>query len=233
MVGIVGPALRAVWHLNAADIGILNTITFGSAAIGRLASGYIGDRYGRRTMLGINLILFTIGAIGCALAPSLGILSLFRAVVGFGLGGLSTAVTMLSEFCSPKFRGTAVGLVNVGAGGFGNFLAPAFGLLIFAIFPGDNKWRWLFASLALPSYPRHLYPRFIPETPRFLRPRQNRRGQSRPLDPRLRFAQSETHHPVRLISPSRPQPSWQRRRVIGIFRPAILACTAASPSPSS
>jgi MFS family permease len=168
-IGIVGPALRSTWNLSAADIGFLNTITFGSAALGRLLSGIISDRYGRRTMLGINLILFTIGSIGCALSPSFAILCLFRAVVGFGIGGeVSTAVTMLSEFNSPKFRGTATGLVNVGAGGFGNFLAPAFGLLIFALFSGGENWRWLFASLGVPCLLVVFYRRFVPETPRFL-----------------------------------------------------------------
>ena len=168
-IGIVGPALRATWGLTATDIGFLNTITFGSAALGRLMSGVVGDRYGRRVMLGINLILFTIGSIGCAVAPSFGVLCLVRAVVGFGIGGeISTAVTMLSEICSPKFRGTAAGLVNVGAGGFGNFLAPAFGLLIFTLFAGENAWRWLFATLAVPCVLVVFYRRFVPETPRFL-----------------------------------------------------------------
>ncbi|RVI14078.1 MFS transporter, partial [Sinorhizobium meliloti] len=105
----------------------------------------------------------------CAMAPNFTMLCFARAIVGFGVGGeISTAVTMLSEFCSPKFRGTAAGLVNVGAGGFGNFLAPAFGLLIFTLFPGENSWRWLFASLALPALLVVFYRRFVPETPRFL-----------------------------------------------------------------
>lgn len=168
-IGIVGPALRQQWGLTSADIGLLNTVTFAMAALGRLSSGFIGDRYGRRVMLGVNLLLFTIGSIGCALAPDFAVLCLFRAIVGFGVGGeISTAVTMMSEFCSPKFRGTAAGLVNVGAGGFGNFLAPAFGLLIFSIFPGENSWRWLFAALGVPCLLVVFYRRFVPETPRFL-----------------------------------------------------------------
>jgi putative MFS transporter len=61
-----------------------------------------------------------------------------------------------------------VGLVNVGAGGMGNFLAPAFGLLIFTLFPGDNAWRWLFVALMVPALLAAFYRRFIPETPRFL-----------------------------------------------------------------
>jgi len=168
-VGVAGPGLRAQWHLAAADIGVLNTVTFGSAAIGRLLSGVIGDRYGRRVMLGLDLLLFTIGSLACALAPGFGMLCLARAVVGFGVGGeLSTAVTMLSEFCSPRFRGMATGLVNVGAGGFGNFLAPAFGLLIFSLFPGPGSWRFLFAALAIPALLVVFYRRYVPETPRYL-----------------------------------------------------------------
>jgi len=168
-IGVAGPLLREHWGLSGADIGLLNTITFGSAAIGRLLSGILGDRYGRRVMLTFNLLLFSLGSAACALAPDYTFLCIARAVVGFGVGGeLSTAVTMLSEFCSPKFRGVAAGLVNVGAGGFGNFLAPVYGLMIFSLFPGEDSWRWLFASLALPALLVVFYRRYIPETPRFL-----------------------------------------------------------------
>lgn len=168
-VGIIGPMLKEQWGLSASDIGMLNTVTFACAAIGRIVSGYIADRYGRRVMLSVDLLLFTIGAGICAMAPNLAVMALGRAVVGFGLGGeIAIAVTMLSEFCSSKFRGTAVGLVNVGAGGLGNFLAPAFGLLVFWIFPGDNGWRWLFVCLMVPALLAAFYRRYIPETPRFL-----------------------------------------------------------------
>jgi len=168
-VGIVGPMLKQQWGLTASDIGLLNSVTFACAAIGRIISGYIADRYGRRVMLSVDLLLFTLGAGICAMAPNLGVMALGRAVVGFGLGGeIAIAVTMLSEFCSTKFRGTAVGLVNVGAGGLGNFLAPGFGLLVFSLFPGDNAWRWLFACLMVPALLGAFYRRYIPETPRFL-----------------------------------------------------------------
>jgi len=75
---------------------------------------------------------------------------------------------MLAEFCSAKFRGTAVGLINVGGGGLGNMLAPAFALGVFALFPGENAWRWLFGCLVLPALFIVFYRRFIPETPRYL-----------------------------------------------------------------
>lgn len=168
-VGLVGPLLREYWGISAAQIGFLNTLTFGAAAIGRLGSGYIADRFGRRTMLSINLMLFTLGALICALATNYTMLAAGRFIVGFGLGGeISIAVTMLAEFCSSRFRGVAVGAINVAGGGLGNMLAPGFGLAVFAFFPGPDSWRWLFGCLVLPAFFVLLYRRFIPETPRFL-----------------------------------------------------------------
>ncbi|MFC3107500.1 MFS transporter [Undibacterium arcticum] len=168
-VGLIGPMLREQWGISVTQVGFLNTLTFSAAALGRIGSGYIADRYGRRTMLSANLLLFTLGAIICALAPNYTVLAAGRFIVGMGLGGeISIAVTMLAELCSTRFRGTAVGLVSVGSGGLGNMLAPAFGLAVFAMFPGPDSWRWLFGCLVVPAFFVVFYRRFIPETPRFL-----------------------------------------------------------------
>lgn len=85
-IGLVGPILREQWGLTGTDIGFLNTITFASAAAGRLLSGILGDRYGRRVMLSFNLLLFTLGSALCALAPGFGWMCVARAIVGFGVG---------------------------------------------------------------------------------------------------------------------------------------------------
>jgi putative MFS transporter len=232
-VGIAGPALRAQWQLGAADIGFLNTITFIFSALGRLTAGVIADRYGRRVMLNVDLLLFTLGAVICAVAPSFAMLCVGRAVVGSGLGGeLSIAITMLAEFCPPRFRGTAVGLVNVGSGGVGNFLAPGFGLLVFMIFPGPENWRWLFGVLVLPALLVVVYRRFIPETPRYLLSRGNVTAANLVLSrlasgrltgtPRPANYLSQTAAPIAPPRTSRPteifKPPFARRTV-----PAALA----------
>jgi len=168
-VGLIGPILREDWKLNAGDIGFLNTITFFAAAIGRLGSGLLADRFGRRLMLNANLLMFTLGATICALAPDYRVLASGRFLVGLGLGGeIVTAVTLLSEFCSTRFRGTAVGLINVGGGGLGNMLAPALAIGVFAVFTGADRWRWLFAVLVLPAVMVMFFRRYVPETPRYL-----------------------------------------------------------------
>lgn len=129
------------------------------------------DRIGRRTLLGANLMIFAVGSLLCAFAPSYEILVAARFLVGLGLGGeIATAVIMLAEFFSAKHRGTAVGLINVAAAGLGNMLAPLFGVIVFSVFTGDDRWRWLFGILVIPALAVVVYRRALPETPRYLPP---------------------------------------------------------------
>jgi putative MFS transporter len=71
------------------------------------------------------------------------------------------------------FRGTAVSLFNMGAGGLGNPVSFAFAFLILGTFGEffggvENSWRWFFALLALPALLALYLRRHLPESPRFL-----------------------------------------------------------------
>ncbi len=166
-VGIAGPMLREQWGgLGGTEIGLLNTATFTAVALGRVLAGALMDRFGRRMLLGLNLLVFAFGSVLCAIAPNYEVLVGARFLVGLGLGGeIATAVIMLAEFFSAKHRGTAVGLINVAAAGLGNMLAPLFGVIVFAVFSGDDGWRWLFGTLVLPALAVVVYRRALPETP--------------------------------------------------------------------
>ncbi|MFC0178948.1 MFS transporter [Thorsellia kenyensis] len=168
-IGLIGPLLKEYWGITPEKIGLLNTVTFIFAAIGRITSGYFSDLYGRRVMLRFNIGFFAIGSVLCAISPNYGFLLFSRAVVGFGLGGeISTAVTILSEFCSTRFRGTAVGLVNVGGGGLANMLAPAIALGVFTLIPTEGNWRYLYVTLFVPTLIIFYFRKYIPESPRYL-----------------------------------------------------------------
>ena len=71
-VGITGPVLRESWGLDTGDIGLLNTMTFTATALGRVVTGLVCDKYGRRRLLIVNLIIFAWGSLFCAVAPSYG-----------------------------------------------------------------------------------------------------------------------------------------------------------------
>ncbi len=185
-VGLTGPVLQLEWGTTVTQIGVLNTIGFGAAALGRVVTGMVGDKLGRRLMLTVGLLVFCLGAGLSAIAPTYEFLAFARFVAGFGLGGeIAIAVTMLSEFFPARHRGPAVGLVNVAAAGFGNMLAPAFGLAVYAIFTGPDRWRMLFALMILPAVLVVFYRRYVPETPRFLLSRGPDRGHQRGARPAL------------------------------------------------
>ncbi|GAB3128674.1 MFS transporter [Tsukamurella serpentis] len=168
-VGIAGPILKADWGIGGTQIGLLNTATFTAVALGRVLAGALMDRVGRRRLLGLNLLVFAIGSLLCAIAPNYESLVVARFLVGLGLGGeIASAVVLLSEFFSARNRGTAIGLINVAAAGLGNMLAPLFGVIVFAVFSGEERWRWLFGVLVIPALIVVVYRRALPESPRYL-----------------------------------------------------------------
>ena len=89
------------WTVNA------YTLTF---AVLLLTGAALGDRFGRRRMFAIGVGIFTLASIAAALAPSVEVLNIARAVQG--LGGaivMPLTLTILSAAVPPERRGLALG----------------------------------------------------------------------------------------------------------------------------
>ena len=90
------------WTINA------YTLTIGVLL---LTAAAVGDRLGRRRVLAIGLVVFTVSSAACALAPSIGVLIAARTAQGIGTAMvLPQALALLSAAFPPETRGKAMGL---------------------------------------------------------------------------------------------------------------------------
>ena len=134
------------------------------AIIGAVIGGKLADRFGRRNVLIQVGILFIIGAIGTALAPTTTWLAIGRVVVGIAIGVASfTAPLYISEVSPPQVRGKLVSLnqLMITIGIVVSYLAD-YGL------SGARAWRWMFGVAAIPALILVIGLIFVPESPRWL-----------------------------------------------------------------
>jgi EmrB/QacA subfamily drug resistance transporter len=119
------------WTVNA------YTLTF---AVLLLTGAALGERFGRRRLFVIGLAVFTAGSAAAALAPSLTVLLVARAVQGAG-GAIVTplSLTLLTSAVPAERRGLAIGAWS-GVSGLGVGLGPVVGG---AIVEGIS-WHWIF-----------------------------------------------------------------------------------------
>ena len=128
----LGASLESLeWTVNA------YTLTF---AVLLLTGAALGDRFGRRRTFSVGVGIFTAGSVAAALAPSIGMLNLARAVQG--LGGaivLPLTLTILSAAVPPNKRGLALG-----AWGGISGLAVALGPVVGGAIVQGISWQWIF-----------------------------------------------------------------------------------------
>lgn len=138
------------WVLN------IYALTF---AVFMVAGGKLGDSYGRRRMMTIGLLVFIAASIGCALAPTIGLLILARAVQGLGAAlvwpsMLGAGATLVTEERRGVVMGMLLACVNIG-----NVVGPLMGGLAVAF----ADWRFFFiVNIALACVSLLLCRRLLP-----------------------------------------------------------------------
>jgi MFS transporter, SP family, galactose:H+ symporter len=149
--GVISGAIlfiRDQFRLTAGRTEAIVSAVLVGAVIGAALSGALADRYGRKKVIIVTAILFAAGAIGAALANSVGMLVIFRIIIGIAIGVASyTAPLYISEISPPDVRGALVSL---------NQLMITCGIVVsylvdYALSLGANEWRWMFALGAVPA----------------------------------------------------------------------------------
>lgn len=103
-------------------------------------SGWLAGALGRKRFFMTCLGVFTVSSLLCGLAPSLGMLLLFRVLQGAGGGGLQPmAQAILADTFPPQQRGLAFALYGITA-----IMAPTIGPTLGGWITFNYSWRWIF-----------------------------------------------------------------------------------------
>jgi MFS transporter, AAHS family, 4-hydroxybenzoate transporter len=164
-IGVAVPQLTHAWNLPGPAFTTAFLWSSIGIMVGALSAGPIGDRFGRKPLLLVSLIIFGLASVFSAFAGSLLMLSVMRFFTGLGIGGaFPGAATLTGDYAPHRLRATLIMASFTGApmGGFlagqtAGFLLPIFGWQSVFIIGGVVPLAMV-VVLAL----------WLPESPRFL-----------------------------------------------------------------
>ena len=113
---IVAPALPAIGRSLGGidDLSWVVTAYLLAATVATPLFGKLSDIYGRRALLLAAIVIFVAGSVACALAPTIWVLILARALQGIGGGGLlPIAQTIIADLLSPRERPVVQGRTSI------------------------------------------------------------------------------------------------------------------------
>jgi MFS family permease len=156
--------------LTEADIGMAGAIYISGACLGALFFGYLADRFGRRNLFVLTLVVYltAIVATAFAFAPWYFFLTCF--FTGAGIGGEYAAInSAIDELIPARLRGRVDLRIN-GTYWLGSALGAAGALVLLntSNFPANIGWRLAFGIGAVVGIFVLVVRRNVPESPRWL-----------------------------------------------------------------
>ncbi|MHB1544517.1 MAG: MFS transporter [Gammaproteobacteria bacterium] len=168
LVNNVVGVLRDQWHLTALQASWILSIWFIGLMIGACGFGYLADRYGRKRLFLVTLLVYGIFTFLTAFAPSYSFFLVLRLLTAVGVGGEYAAVNAaISEFIPSRYRGRANATV-MNFWSAGAVIAALLSVLVLSLLPPEIGWRCAFGLGALIALSTAVLRRYIPESPRWL-----------------------------------------------------------------
>jgi MFS transporter, DHA2 family, methylenomycin A resistance protein len=148
IVNVALPSIQRALHSTPGDLEwVISAYALALAALIPVG-GALGDRYGRKRIFLIGVTIFALGSMACALAPSAGALTGFRALQGVGGAAmLALTLSIVSETFPAESRAAAIGTwAAIGGTGFG--VGPVVGGILLSFFSWSSVF-WVNVPFAL------------------------------------------------------------------------------------
>jgi sugar porter (SP) family MFS transporter len=196
--------VAAQFHLNTIAQGWYVGCALIGSIVGVAAAGYLSDTFGRKKIMILAAVLFSVSAIGCALSADVLQLVVYRIIGGIGIGVVSIVSPLyISEVSAARYRGSLVALyqlaITVGflgayfvnfalldysTGGAAQISSPTLSKLLHS-----EVWRSMLGMETVPALLFFIAIFFIPESPRWLILKQQ---ETRAKQTLMRIFNSET-----------------------------------------
>ncbi len=141
------------------------------AAAGALGAGPLTDRFGRKSLLIADAMLYALGSILSAFTPNVAVLMIARTLIGLAIGADSAIATAYIAEYAPRNRRGALGMLQQWMITVGILFAYLVALGIFKFWPGSAEsvdWRLIFGLGAVPAIIGLVLRFEMPESPRWL-----------------------------------------------------------------
>ncbi|WP_166318139.1 MFS transporter [Microbacterium excoecariae] len=219
LISFIIAALAVEWDLAPGTAGWITSVGFIGMAIGASLGGLLADRFGRRQVFAVTLLVYGLATGASALVGGVGALIALRFLVGLGLGSeLPVASTYVSEFAPARIRGRLVVILEA----FWAVGWTASALIGYFVVPLENGWRWAFALGAIPAAYALVVRWGLPESPRWLAAR-GRTAEAEAITRRFLGDSADAADGAAPEAPARPA----RAGVGTLFRGALARKTAA------
>src|SRR5690349_4772291 len=146
---------------------VVSSLLFPGAAFGALLGGKLADRLGRKGSLLVCAGLFLFGALICATAPNVIVMTIGRILLGFGVGAAATTCPLYLAEMAPAHRRGRMVTINELMIVTGQFLAFAINALLDATIKDPHVWRWMLAVAIIPALALFVGMFFLPDSPRW------------------------------------------------------------------
>jgi SHS family lactate transporter-like MFS transporter len=151
------PAIAKEFHTLPSEVLGAVFLTQAFRPVGALLFGMLADRYGRRPVLMVNILSFSVIELACAFAPSLAALLALRALFGLAMGGeWGVGAALVFETLPKEGRGTFSGILQEGYAAGSILASGAFalffnGFVLAGMHVHGLGWRGLFILGSLPA----------------------------------------------------------------------------------
>jgi MFS transporter, putative metabolite transport protein len=166
IIGVALPLVTGAFQLDVAGAGLLGSASLLGMFVGGLVFGYVTDLIGRQKVYLADIAAFILLSLLQFFATEPWQLTALRFLMGIAIGAdFAIAATIASEFAPQKSRGPLlVVLVTMWSAGAATAYVVGWAMLSL----GDDAWRWMLASSAIPAALILFLRIGTPESPRWL-----------------------------------------------------------------